>query len=108
MIRKTSIAFLAFFIMFVSSSFAQETAPLRTFKFNISITSLKTEDQAKSIQEAVSKLPGVRQSELILINYELNFEVTNHDLDKNQIIDKVKQIILENGAEIVKINRSEK
>ena len=89
-------------------SYAQEKAPLKNFEFAISINKLKTEDQAKKIESEVSDIPGVKNSELVLVDYELTFECTNHALNDYLILDRVKEIIISNGSEIITINRREK
>lgn len=92
----------------IGMTYGQEKAPLKTFQFEISINKLKTEQQASDIKTEVSKLPGVNDCQLVLIEYMLKFTCTNHNMNDYLIIDRVKAIVIENGAEIVKINRSEK
>ena len=94
------------FIAFQSS--AQETAPLKNFEYNISLNRLKTQGQADQIKEEVSLLPGVKNCDLILIEYNIHFECTNHDMTNHIVMDRVKAIILENGSEIINIKRTEK
>lgn len=105
---KNSKAFLLVaFLLLAFNSSAQEEAPLRTFEYQISLNKLKTEGQSDQIKEEVSRLKGVKNCELILIEYSLTFRCTNHDMKKYLVMDRVKTIILKNGAEIVKTNRKE-
>ena len=91
-----------------TNSYGQkEEAPLKTFEFSISVNQLKTEEQANHIQSDISAVPGVKNCELVLTRYELTFTCTNYDMNQYQIIDRVKAIIIENGSEIVTINRKE-
>jgi hypothetical protein len=98
---------LLVFLFATTISFCQEKAPLKQFEYNISLNKLKTEAQAEQIKDAVSLLPGVKDCELILIEYNLHFECSNHDMTANQVMDRVKTVILQNGSEIVKIKRTE-
>ena len=102
-----TILSLVFMVLMTSKAFTQEQAPVKTFDFTISLNKLKTQDQADEIRNAVSHLPGVKNCGLILTSYELTFSCTNHDMNEYLIIDRVKAIILEHGAEIDKINRRE-
>ena len=95
------------FLLLALNLNAQEEAPLRTFEYNISLNKLKTEGQAEQIKQEVQSLPGIKNCELILIEYNLRFNCTNHDMTKYLVMDRVKTIILQNGAEIVKTNRTE-
>jgi hypothetical protein len=108
MTRKNSILLLMFLFISLGVTYGQEKAPLKTFQFEISINKLKTEQQASDIRTEVSKLPGVKDCQLVLIEYSLEFSCTNHDMNDHKIIDRVKAIVSENGAEIIKINRTER
>lgn len=89
------------------SAFSQEEVPVKTFEFSISINKLKTESQANAIQNEVALLPGVKNCELILINYLLTFSCTNHAMKEFNVMDRIKAIIVSHGAEIVQIERRE-
>jgi hypothetical protein len=106
---KNSKAFLlvAFMLFAINLTAQQEEAPLRTFEYQISLNKLKTEGQSDQIKQEVASLSGVKNCELILIEYNLTFRCTNHDMTRYLVMDRVKTIILENGAEIVKTNRKE-
>lgn len=105
---KNSYAFsLVVFLLFAFNGSAQEEAPLRTFEYNISITRLKTESQAEQIKQEISSLKGIKDCKLVLIEYNISFKCTNHDMTKYLVMDRVKTIILQNGAEIVTTNRTE-
>lgn len=106
--RKNSLLLILCLFLSIGITYGQEKAPLKTFQFEISINKLKTEQQASDIKTEVSKLPGVNDCQLVLIEYMLKFTCTNHNMNDYLIIDRVKAIVIENGAEIVKINRSEK
>ena len=88
-----------------SIAFSQEVAPEKTFEFSIGIDHLKTQQQADKIVSKVKQIKGVENCTLVLIDYVLVFQCTNHDMEKNTIIDVVKQILTEEGAEITSINR---
>lgn len=90
-----------------SNSWGQEQAPRKTFEFTISINQLKTQEQANQIKSEVTEIEGVQSCELVLIEYELVFTCTNHDMNRYLIMDKVKAVIVSNGSEIIKINRRE-
>ena len=106
--RPCTLLFSFFVLLFTSVSFGQEEAPLKTFEFTISVNQLKTEEQANKIKSEVQEIPGVTEAELVLINYELTFSCTNHDMNRYLIMDKVKDVIVSNGSEIITINRREK
>ena len=91
----------------VNNVTAQEVAPLKTFHYEVSINKLKTESQAQAIKNEVSKISGVQNCDLILIEYNLTFSCTNHDMTRYQVMDKVKVAIVSNGSEIVNIKRTE-
>lgn len=97
------LAFLCFFGLNVA---AQEVAPEKTFEFTIGLNKLKTQEQADNIRNEVALLPGVKNCELELTTYVLVFECTNHDMDKHLIIDRVKEVIINNGSELTIINRT--
>ncbi|UKN00829.1 hypothetical protein K6119_13930 [Paracrocinitomix mangrovi] len=105
--RKNSLLLVLFLMLAINGS-AQEKAPLKTFEFSISLNKLKTQEQAQSIQQEVSTLKGVKDCGLVLVEYNLTFSCTNHDMNDYMILDRVKVIVVENGAEIVKINRKER
>ena len=86
-------------------TFSQEVAPLKTFEFSIGINQLKTQEQADNIVRKIEQIKGIDNCSLILIEYTLVFQCTNHDLQNNLVIDVVKQIIIEEGADITIINR---
>jgi len=93
-------------IVFCTSiSFSQEKAQKKTFEYSIGIDRLKTQEQADKIITKIEQIRGVKNCSLILINYQLIFKCTNHDLHDNGIIDVVKQIITEEGSDITFINR---
>ncbi|MCB9224592.1 MAG: hypothetical protein R2780_10015 [Crocinitomicaceae bacterium] len=108
MARKNSIFLVLFLFFSVGVSFGQEEVPLKTFEFNISLNKLKTEQQAADIRNEVGNLPGVKECQLVLIEYNLKFICTNHDMVEHKIIDRIKAIVVELGAEIVNINRTER
>lgn len=107
--RQINTLLISLFILaLASTSFGQEVAPLKTFDFSISINKLKTQEQADLIKSEISLIPGVKNCALILTDYELTFSTTNHDMSRYQIMDRIKAILIENGSEIVTINREEK
>lgn len=106
--RMNSLFLILGMLFIMNSAFGQERAPLKNFDFSISLNRLKTEQQATDIRHAVNNLPGVKNCQLVLIDYALTFSCTNHDMNDYKIIDRVKAVIVENGAEIVNIKRSEK
>lgn len=100
---------ISFFALFLSTiGYSQEEAPLKTFEFTITVNKLKTQDQANNITTEVKAIPGIKNAELVLINYELTFDCSNHDMNRYAIMDQVKEVIVRNGAEIITINRREK
>ncbi|MBD3639289.1 MAG: hypothetical protein HUJ25_18170 [Crocinitomicaceae bacterium] len=105
--QKHLLTFCLFFLFSVFNTTAQEEAPLKTFEFSISINKLKTEQQASDIRTEVKSLPGIKDCQLVLTDYTLIFSCTNHDLYDYLIMDRIKAIIVENGAEIVNVNRKE-
>lgn len=86
-------------------TFSQEVAPLKTFEFSIGINQLKTQSQADQIVQKIEQVKGVKNCSLVLIDYTLTFECTNHDLNTYNIMDVVKQIVHEEGSAITVINR---
>lgn len=102
---KNTLLIFCLLVMSINSS-AQEEAPLKTFHYSISLNHLKTEAQATIVKERVSNLEGVIDCSLILINYELTFSCTNHDMTKFNLMERIKEIILKEGVEIVLINRT--
>lgn len=94
------------FLLFAFNSKAQEVAPLKTFDYQISLNKLKTENQAQLIKSEVAKIQGVKNCELILIDYNLTFSCTNHDMERYSVMDLVKTVIVSNGSEIVTIKRT--
>lgn len=102
-----TIKVLLFGLIFICGnySFSQEVAPEKTFEFSIGINKLKTQIQADKIVSEIQKIRGIENCSLVLIDYKLIFECTNHDMTKNGIIDVVKQIIIEEGSEITTIKR---
>jgi hypothetical protein len=93
------------FVLYAGITYSQEKAPLKTYEFNISLNHLKTQDQADKIVAKMQQVKGVRQCSLQLVDYQLVFKCTNEDMNKYQIIDIMKQILTEEGAEVVTINR---
>jgi len=85
--------------------FSQEVAPEKTFEFSIGIDHLKTQEQADRISQKIKQINGVKNCTLVLIDYALVFQCTNYDLEKNTILDVVKQVLTEEGAEITIVNR---
>lgn len=108
MTRNFTLLMVFVYVLLGGNTYAQEQAPLKNFEFTISLNKLKTEQQALDIKNEVRQLPGVKNCELILINYQLTFGCTNHDMNSYSIIDRIKAVVVENGAEIVTINRTEK
>lgn len=104
--KAVKILLLGLSFIFGTYSFSQEVAPEKRFEFIIGINKLKTQIQADKIVNEIKKIRGVENCSLVLINYQLIFECTNHDLEKNGIMDIVKQIIIEEGSEITLINRT--
>lgn len=102
------VKLLFFGLLFICGNyvFSQEIAPEKRFEFTIGINKLKTQNQADKIVSEVEKIRGVENCSLVLINYQLIFECTNHSIEKSGIIDVVKQIIIEEGSEITLINRT--
>lgn len=108
MTKKLNGILLLFFFALATNATAQEVAPLKTFDYHISLNKLKTDAQAQNIQLEVSKITGVKNAELILINYALTFSCTNHDMTRYAVMDKVKTVIVSNGSEIVNIERTQR
>lgn len=107
MTKKLNLLLLLFLFFTVNNLTAQEVAPLKTFHYEVSLNQLKTESQAQAIKSQVSKISGVQNCELVLIEYNLSFTCTNHDMTRYQIMDEVKVAIVSNGSEIVNIQRTE-
>lgn len=106
--RKNYHVFLfVAFLLFAFSTKAQEVAPLKTFDYQISLNKLKTENQAQLIKSEVSKIQGVKSCELVLIEYNLTFSCTNHDMERYSVMDLVKEVVVSNGSEIVNIKRTQ-
>jgi len=99
------VLFLFAFVLYAGIAYSQEQAPLRKIEFSISVNHLKTQDQADRIVSKLEDVRGVENCSLILTDYTLTFQCTNHDLEKYMIIDMVKQIFIEEDAEIVLINQ---
>ncbi|HIP37440.1 MAG TPA: hypothetical protein EYG85_11360 [Crocinitomix sp.] len=92
-------------VLYASIGYTQEQAPLKTFEFTISVNHLKTQEQSDRIVTKMNQIKGVDNCHLILTDYVLSFQCTNHNLEKYQIIDMMKQIFIEENAEIISINR---
>lgn len=92
-------------ILYASTTFSQEQASLKKFEFSISVNHLKTQEQADKIVSKMNQVLGVENCSLILTDYTLVFQCSNQDLEKYMIIDMMKQIFVEEDAEIVIINR---
>ncbi len=99
------ILFLFVAVLYASATFSQEQAPLKVFEFSVSVDHLKTQEQADRIVSKMNQINGVENCSLILTDYTLTFQCTNHDMEKYMIIDMMKQIFIEENAEIVIINR---
>lgn len=106
MTKKLNGILLLLFFIVATNSISQEVAPLKTFEYKIGLNKLKTQDQADLIRTEVSKISGVKNCELILINYELTFTCTNHDMTRYQVMDNIKRAIVKNGSEVVNIERT--
>ena len=102
---KLKLMFVIALTFCASITYSQEVAPLKTFKFTIGVDHLKTQNQADKITEKVNKIRGINNASLVLINYQLVFNCTNHDMEKYLVIDAVKAIINEEGANLTTINR---
>jgi len=99
------VLFLLVAILYAGTTFSQERAPLQKFEFSISVNHLKTQEQADKIVSKMNQIHGVENCSLILTDYTLTFQCSNQDLEKYMIIDMMKQIFVEEDAEIVIINR---
>jgi hypothetical protein len=99
------VLFLFVAILYASTTFSQEQAPLKKFEFSIGVNHLKTQEQADRIVSKLNQIHGVEKCSLILTDYTLTFQCSNWDLEKYMIIDMMKQIFVEEDAEIVIINR---
>ncbi len=97
--------FLFASILYASITFSQEQAPLKTFEFSVSVNHLKTQEQADRIVSKMNQVRGVKNCSLVLTDYTLTFQCTNYDMQTYMIIDVMKQIFIEENAEIVLINR---
>lgn len=100
-------SFLVFFFL-CSTAKSQEVVPEKTYHFVITLNSLKTEEQANQIKADVAKIRGVKNCSLVLTDYFISFDCTNIDLEENLIIELVKNSIISNNAEIIKITQIEK
>ncbi|MEX1001142.1 MAG: hypothetical protein WDZ35_03425 [Crocinitomicaceae bacterium] len=107
--KLEKIIFLSFLFLLFSAktTLGQETAPLKTFDFEVSVNKLKTQGQVDEIVNALNVLKGVQNCEMILREYKLTFSCTNHDMEKYKVMDRLKVILLESGVEIVKVKRTE-
>ena len=92
-------------VLYANIGHSQEQAPLKTFEFTVSVNHLKTQAQADKVVAKMNQIKGVSNCNLILTEYTLTFQCTNYNLEKYQIIDMMKQIFLEEDAEIMTINR---
>jgi len=89
------------------AAYSQEEAPIKTFEYSIDVDHLKTDEQAQAIADQVNAIEGVENCSLVLIEYKLVFHTTNHAIEKDDILAEVKEVVLRNNAQIVKINRKE-
>ena len=103
--KLLKLMFLCALFFFITPSFSQEVAPLKTFEFSIGINKLKTQIQADKIIRKIEQIRGVKNCSLVLIDYILKFECTNHDMNSSGVLDVIKQILTEEGSEITTINR---
>lgn len=86
-------------------SFSQEIVPLKLIRFSIDVNQLKTTEQVESILTEMNNLSGIRDCELILTNYLLEFTCSNYDLKEYQLVEKTKLILNNLGVSIKFINR---
>ena len=97
---------IVLFLCFNAKS--QEVVPVKTYHFVITLNQLKTQEQATQIQSDVAKIRGVQNCSLVLTDYYISFDCTNIALEENLIMELVKNSIVSNNSEIVKITQTEK
>ncbi len=102
-------AVLAFLLVLFNAhtGYSQEEAPVKNFEYSIDVDHLKTDEQAQAIANQVNAIEGVENCSLVLIEYKLVFHTTNHAIENTDVLAAVKEVVLRNNAQIVKINRKE-
>ncbi len=100
-----------FFFVLLLVSFAplfaqQDVVPERTTKFSIKVSHLKTQQQIDNITAKISQLPYTSNVSLSFNDYMLVFYVKEGGEYGNFDLTKIKDILLFEMAEIVKINRN--
>lgn len=102
-------AVLAFLLVLFNAQtgYSQEEAPVKNFEYSIDVDHLKTDEQAQAIANQVNAIEGVENCTLVLIEYKLVFHTTNHAIENTDVLAAVKEVVLRNNAQIVKINRKE-
>jgi hypothetical protein len=87
--------------------YSQEEAPIKNFEYSIDVDHLKTDEQAQAIADQVNAIEGIENCSLVLIEYKLVFHTTNQAIENADVLAEVKEVVLRNNAQIVKINRKE-
>ena len=99
---------LVFLLGLSFAGFSQtEIAPLRNYQFDIEVSHLKTQSQVDHVNTKLQEIETIENLNFQLIDYKLTFRTTNHALVDDKIIDRVKEILNEEGIQIENLKRTE-
>ncbi len=101
------LTFLCIAVISLSGLSQQERPPQKDFRFEISVSHLKKQEQVDKVVQEFSRISGVKNLEFELIDYAIVFNCTNHDLKDHMILDKLKAIVSKNGIQIEQVNRKD-
>lgn len=104
MINKWLTLLLFFSISIIG--YTQEIAPERTTKFEVKVSHLKTESQLNAVKAKVQALPNVQDVSLTWNDYTLVFKVKEGGNFESFDISNLKTVLLTEGVQIDKINRT--
>jgi len=87
------------------TALSQETPPARITTYQVELNALKHQFQVDGIQNAVLKIDHVTSCHLNWNEYRLTFVVEEGNERGNFPMEKLKEIILENNAQLVKFTK---
>ncbi len=97
---------IIFSVAFSTLLYSQDVVPERTTRFSIKVNRLKEQTQINNVTAKVSALPYVSQVSLTWADYVLYFNVKEGGDYGSFDVTRIKEILLSEGVEIVKINRT--
>ncbi len=100
-----NLAILAVFCMLATFVFSQERSAQRITTYTVYLNALKHQHQVDGIKNSVSEIPHVVSCELNWIDYELIFVVEEGSDHGNFPMERLKAIVQENNAQLVKFEK---